>query len=674
MSQNITDAYELGVYEDEDEDDEDDDAPSNPSTEPPLAALIDLRLSRRAALTGLAATAAAGALGSGFLTAVGRAMAGTSSLAFREVAHGMTTGVQTAPGYSAQVLIRWGDAVAPGAPAFDIANQSAAAQETQFGYNNDFMAYLPLPLGSDNAENGLLCISHEYTNPHLMWPLGGKKGSYDRLSKAQMEVEMAAHGHSVIEIEKRAGAWRVVADSRYNRRFTPLGTEMRLSGPAAGHDRLKTRADPSGTRVIGTIANCAGGTTPWGTVLIAEENFQFYFRGDIETTGEARNYKRYGLDRKKGVAWARHHDRFSVEKEPNEPNRFGWIVEFDPYEPKSTPVKRTSLGRMGHEGATTVVNPDGTLSVYCGDDSYFDYLYKFVTKGKYDPNNRAANRDLLDDGTLYVAKFSEGGMMKWLPLVYGQGPLTGKNGFKNQGDVLIETRYAADLLGATPMDRPEDVETNPVNGRTYVLLTKNEKRKKDKPHKGFGRKSNAPTNVVNTRMKNSHGQIIELIPPTVNGKADHAASEYRWEFFLMGGDPKNPKDKAKYHKSVTANGWLSTPDNVAFDPKGRIWLATDGQGAKQRGGYSDALYAADTTGPGRGLTRGFLTAPRGAETCGPTFTPDAKTLFLNIQGPGTDKKSGFKDASTRWPDNNPDMPPRPSLIVITKDDGGEIGS
>ncbi|MCH7544046.1 MAG: DUF839 domain-containing protein, partial [Proteobacteria bacterium] len=303
-----------------------------------------------------------------------------------------------------------------------------------------------------------------------------------------------------------------------------------------------------------------------------------------------------------------------------------------------------------------------------------DYLHKYGTKGKDDPNNRAANRDLLDDGTLYVAKFSEGGMMKWLPLVYGQGPLTGKNGFKNQGDVLIETRYAADLLGATPMDRPEDVETNPVNGRTYVLLTKNEKRKQDKPHKGFGRKSNAPTNVVNTRMQNSHGQIIELIPPTVNGKADHAASEYRWEFFLMGGDPKNPKDKAKYHKSVTANGWLSTPDNVAFDPKGRIWLATDGQGAKQRGGYSDALYAADTTGPGRGLTRGFLTAPRGAETCGPTFTPDAKTLFLNIQGPGTDKKSGFKDASTRWPDNNPDMPPRPSLIVITKDDGGEIGS
>ncbi len=315
MSQDIKGPYEFGVYEDED--DEDDDAPSNPSTEPPLAALIELRLSRRAALTGLAATAAAGALGSSFLTRMGRAMAGTSSLAFEEVAHDMTTGVQTAPGYSAQVLIRWGDKVTAGAPAFDVANQSAAAQEKQFGYNNDFMAYMPLPFGSDNAENGLLCVNHEYTNPHLMWPLDAKKGSFDRLTKAQVEVEMAAHGHSVIEIEKRAGAWRVVADSRYNRRFTPLGTEMRLSGPAAGHDRLKTRADPSGTKVIGTLNNCAGGTTPWGSVLIAEENFHYYFRGDIEKTGETRNYKRYGLGRRKRWGWSRYHDRFNMEKEPN---------------------------------------------------------------------------------------------------------------------------------------------------------------------------------------------------------------------------------------------------------------------------------------------------------------------------------------------------------------------
>ena len=659
MSQNITDAYELGVYEDEDEDDEDDDAPSNPSTEPPLAALIDLRLSRRAALTGLAATAAAGALGSGFLTAVGRAMAGTSSLAFREVAHGMTTGVQTAPGYSAQVLIRWGDAVAPGAPAFDIANQSAAAQETQFGYNNDFMAYLPLPLGSDNAENGLLCISHEYTNPHLMWPLGGKKGSYDRLSKAQMEVEMAAHGHSVIEIEKRAGAWRVVADSRYNRRFTPLGTEMRLSGPAAGHDRLKTRADPSGTRVIGTIANCAGGTTPWGTVLIAEENFQFYFRGDIETTGEARNYKRYGLDRKKGVAWARHHDRFSVEKEPNEPNRFGWVVEIDPYDPASTPVKRTALGRFKHEGATTVVNPDGRVTVYSGDDQRFDYLYRFVTDGRFDPGNREANRDLLDAGTLYAAKFAADGTLTWLPLVFGTGPLTAANGFHSQADVSIETRHAADLLGATPMDRPEDVETNPVSGRTYVLCTNNTKRKAGQ------------VDAANPRAKNRHGHIIELIPPGEGKAADHTATAYRWEFFLLGGNPANPQDKAMYLAEVSKDGWLSTPDNCTFDAQGRIWIATDGQ---PKSGIADSVYAADTTGPGRGLTRCFFNAPSGAEICGPTFTPDYRTLFVAIQHPGDDKGSAFETPSTRWPDFADGMPPRPSVVAITKDDGGEIGT
>ena len=323
MSRDIEDPYELGVYEELD--DEDDDVPSNPSAEPPLEELIELRLSRRAALTGLAATAAAGALGSTFLTRIGGAAAGASSLGFQELAHDMTAGVQTAPGYSAQVLIRWGDKVLADAPAFDVAKQTAAAQEKQFGYNNDFMAYMPLPLGSDNAEHGLLCVSHEYTNPHLMWPLGAKRGAYDRLSKEQMDVEMAAHGHSVIEIKKTAGTWSVVDDSRYNRRFTPLGTEMRLSGPAAGHDRLKTRADPSGTRVIGTINNCAGGTTPWGTVLIAEENFHYYFRGGVEASGEARNYQRYGLGRKKRWGWARHHDRFDIEKgaQRGQPLRLG---------------------------------------------------------------------------------------------------------------------------------------------------------------------------------------------------------------------------------------------------------------------------------------------------------------------------------------------------------------
>ncbi|MEE8505759.1 MAG: PhoX family phosphatase [Kiloniellales bacterium] len=652
------DHSELDLYEDEDG--EDDDIPSNPSAETPLAELIETRLSRRGALKGLTALGAVGAFGSAFLGALARAgAAAKSTLAFDEVAHGMEKGVRTAPGYGAQVLIRWGDKVTPDAPKFDVGAQSAAAQEKQFGYNNDFMAYMPLPAGSDDSENGLLCVSHEYTNPHLMWSVGAKKGAYERLNRDQMEVEMAAHGHSVMEVRKSGNTWRVVEDSRYNRRFTPWRTEMRLSGPAAGHERLKTSADPTGARVIGTLNNCAGGTTPWGTVLIAEENFHYYFRGDIEKTPEARNYKRYGIDKKRRWAWAKHHDRFDVAKEPNEANRFGWVVEIDPYDPASTPVKRTALGRFKHECATTVVNPNGTVAVYSGDDQRFDYLYKFVTSGKLDPANPAANRDLLDSGTLYAAKFAADGTMSWLPLVHGQGPLTAENGFNSQADVTIETRHAADLLGATPMDRPEDVDTNPVNGRTYVMCTNNTKRKPEQ------------VDAANPRAKNRHGHVIELIPPTVDGKADHAAGTYRWEFFLLGGDPRVPKHGAKYLAEVSENGWLSTPDNCTFDARGRIWITTDGQ---PKSGIADSVYGADTEGPGRGLTRCFFNSPTGAEICGPTFTPDNKTLFVAIQHPGDDKGSTFAEPSTRWPDFAGGMPPRPSVVAITKDDGGVIGT
>jgi secreted PhoX family phosphatase len=654
MTQPLSDTGRHEAY-----DGEDDDIPSNPCVETPLSDLIEARLSRRSALKGLTAIGALGAFGSAFLGGLARAGAAGSSLTFAEVAHGMEAGVRTAAGYSAQVLVRWGDKVTGDAPKFDVAGQSAEAQEKQFGYNNDFMAFMPLPAGSRSSERGLLCVSHEYTNPHLMWPTGGKKGVYERLSKAQMEVEMAAHGHSVLEVEKRGNAWRVVEDSRYNRRFTPWRTEMRLSGPAAGHARLKTSADPSGTKVIGTLNNCAGGTTPWGTVLIAEENFHYYFRGDIEKTGEARNYKRYGIDKKRRWAWAKHHDRFDVEKEPNEANRFGWVVEIDPYDPASTPVKRTALGRFKHECATTAVNPDGTVAVYSGDDQRFDCLYKFVTAGKVDPNDPAANRDLLDSGTLYAAKFEADGTMRWLPLVFGAGKLTPENGFHSQADVAIETRYAADLLGATPMDRPEDVETNPVTGRTYVMCTNNTKRKADQ------------VNAANPRAKNKHGHVIELIPPMVDGKADHAAGTYRWEFFLLGGDPGNPEHGAMYLAEVSKDGWLSTPDNCTFDARGRIWITTDGQ---PKSGIADSVYAADTQGPGRGLTRCFFNAPTGAEICGPAFTPDHKTLFLAIQHPGDDKGSAFEAPSTRWPDFAEGMPPRPSVVAVTKDDGGEIGT
>ena len=650
--------------------------PTNTSKERTLSDIIEARLSRRTTMKGMAAFTAVSAFGASLFGRAAPAKAAKSTLTFKEIPHSIPPpkGLQISPGYETQILMRWGDPVTGDAPKFDPNNQSVAAQEKQWGFNNDFMAYMPLPLGSQNSEHGLLCVSFEYTGPHLMFPgYKTRKGAHAKVTKEQSDIEMAAHGAGIIEIKHVGGKWQFVEGSRYNRRISFLSTPMDISGPAAGHDRLKTSADPTGRRVIGTCNNCAGGQTPWGTVLYAEENFQDYFRGDRKNTPkEARNYKRYGVPKKK-YAFGKYHDRLNIDKEPNEPNRFGWVVEVDPYDPNSIPVKRTALGRARHECASTVVNPDGTVTIYSGDDNRFDYLYKFVTDGRYIPNNRAANRNLLDSGTLYVAKFFEGGIMRWLPLVYGSGPLTEKNDFHSQGDVVIETRRAADLLGATPMDRPEDVGTNPVNGRTYVMLTNNTKRKQ------------GDLNVASPRANNKHGQIIELIPPAVKGKpkmgftdtwpalivADHAALEYRWNFFLMGGDPGKAESGAKYHPDTSKTTWMSSPDNVAFDNLGRVWIVTDGQ---IKHGFADSIYAVDPDGPARGLLRRLFNSPKGAEICGPTFTPDNRTLFVNIQHPGEEKKSTFDKPSTRWPDFKDGMPPRPSLVVITKKDGGVIGT
>ena len=621
------------------------------------------RYSRREALRGLSAVAALATLApTGLITVRSARAQGAPPLAFEEVPHGNAETHAVPQGYEAQTLIRWGDPVEKGAPAFDPLKQTAAAQARQWGYNNDYVGWMPLPSGSNSAGHGLLCVNFEYTDTSMMFP-GVKAGEPDGVSKDQVDVELAAHGHGIVEIRRddATSAWSVVKDSPFNRRITTLATECRISGPAAGHDRLKTNSDPTGTKVVGTLNNCAGGKTPWGTVLIAEENFQIYFAGgDIDKSPEARNLKRYGIKSTSEYAWSRFYERFDVAKDPHESNKFGWMVEIDPYDPTSVPVKRTALGRFRHEGATTVLNKDGRVVAYSGDDERFDYIYKFVTDGRYDANDKASSRDLLDKGTLFVAKFHDDGRLTWMPLVWGQGPLTAANDFASQADVLIETRRAADLLGATPMDRPEDVETNPVTGIVYVNLTYNDKRKPEQVDK------------INPRGPNMHGHIIELIPPGGRGAdRDHAALEYRWEIFLLAGDPKKPEDGAKYHPEVSDNGWFSAPDNLAFDRQGRIWIATDGF---PRFGIADGAYVAETEGPRRALTRQFYRTPIGAELCGPEFNTDDTAYFAAVQHPGDVKGATFDNPVTRWPDFQPGMPPRPSVQVIVKKGGGVVGS
>ncbi|MDJ0520678.1 MAG: PhoX family phosphatase [Planctomycetota bacterium] len=563
---------------------------------------------------------------------------------------------RVAKGHSAQVLMRWGDPVLEGAPPFDPARVTAEAQARQFGTSNDFTAFMPLPRGSDRSDHGLLCVNHESASARFMWPGETKRGSK---RSERIAAEMAAHGHSVIEVRREAGAWKVVPDSRYARRITAT-TPIRLAGPVRGHRRVRTAADPKGELVLGSLCNCAGGTTPWGTVLIAEENFENYFRLPAEYQGPERdNLTALTFEETPPFRWYRADERFDVGKEPREPNRFGWVVELDPYDPDATPVKRTALGRFKHEGATVVVNGDGRVVVYSGDDEVFQYLYRFVSSGRHDPEGREANRDLLDSGTLYVARLQASGRVDWLPLVWGTGPLTPANGFADAGDVLIESRRAARLLGATPLDRPEDVEVDPRTGRIYVMLTNNVLR------------TPAQIDGPNPRAFNAEGQILEIAPPAFSGpRADdsvpghHGAPTSRWNLFMLGGDP--------------AKGRPANPDNAVFDPRGRLWIATD-QGSNQaRRGVPDGLWACETRGPERGRARLLYACPRGAEMCGPSFTPDGRTLFVAVQHPGQGRRAdgsaaSFARPATRWPDFAAQRPARCAVVAITRDDGGVVG-
>ncbi len=669
----------------------------NPTETPTMGEIIAARFSRRGFLKGsMAATAISATVSPAAMLAARGAAAqtGGSAFDFAEVAAGVDADHHVAEGYDAQVLLRWGDPVFADAPAFDPLNQSEAAQERQFGYNNDFVGFVPI---EGSSTHGMLVVNHEYTNEHLMFPgivtvtqaadpgvapdeetaeAGEETATEAELAPAEPAepevvvapadaaragVEMAAHGGTVIEIRREDGRWTPVLDGARNRRITAK-TPMEVTGPAAGHARMQTAADPTGREVLGTINNCAGGVTPWGTYVMAEENFHGYFMGTLpEGHAETANYERYGVPGG-SYEWGRFHDRFDLAKEPNEPNRFGWVVEVDVNDPASTPRKRTALGRFKHEGAESIVAPDGRVVFYLGDDERFDYVYKFVTEGTFDPENRDANMDLLDAGTLYVARFDADGNVAWLPLVHGEGPLTAENGFDSQADVLIETRRAADFMGATPMDRPEDIEPNGANGRVYVMLTNNTDR--------------AQANAANPRIDNAFGHIVEI----AEDGGDFAATTGTWEILVQCGDPSVAEVGATFSTETSADGWFGMPDNCAVDSDGRLWVSTDGNSPAATG-RTDGLWAMDTEGAARGTSKLFYRVPIGAEMCGPCPTPDLATFFVAVQHPGDGgedweefgRPSYYEDLSTRWPDFDEAMPVRPSVVAITRQGGGRIG-
>jgi len=611
-----------------------------------LSSLIDARLTRRGVLGGLAGAYGLAVTACQSKSEVDVAQPIDSAFNFKEISRGIDETHHVAEGHQADILIRWGDPLFDDSPEFDPYAQTAEAQRKQFGYNNDFIGFVPLSDG-----RGLLCVNHEYTIRNLMLP-GIVKDEVH--TKEQCLIELAAHGGSILEIVQNTdGQWRPVIGSTYNRRITGDTTPMEVTGPASGHKRLQTPKDPTGTIVAGTLNNCAGGITPWGTYLMAEENFNAYFIGDLPTGHlESENHKRYGVPAG-WYEWGLHFDRFDISKTPNEPNRYGWIVEVDPMDPTSRPKKRTALGRFKHEGAETVIAPDGRLVIYMGDDQRFDYLYKFVSNDKVDLTDPTANSDLLDGGILYVAKFFEKGVLDWMPLIHGQGPLTPKNGFQSQADVLIEARRAADLLGATPMDRPEDVEPDPKTGRVWVMLTNNSRREA------------GDENPANPRAKNVSGHIIEITEP--NGDFTSTVSE--WDIIVRCGDPKDVS--TTWNPSTSENGWFGSPDNCAVDADGRVWIATDGN---DRTGAADGLWALDTDGAARGTGRAFFRVPIDAELCGPRFTEDGKTLFIAVQHPGDGDDASFENPTTRWPDFKAGMPPRPAVMSIRSINGMKIGS
>ncbi len=617
--------------------------------EPEFNQFVEAAMSRRRFLQ---VTGAAGTVGffasSSISQAIAKSLPSQSNLlGFEGIAISTADNIEVPSGYQADVLISWGDAVVKGAPEF-AQNNNAAAQAMQFGDNNDGMSFFPI-----SEQRAVLVVNNEYTNNEYLYPHQGEHITADDALKAQ-----AAHGVSIVELSKLDGKWQVNVEGRLNRRIT-ANTEMDISGVAAGHPQLKTKADPSGKRVLGTFNNCANGQTPWGTYLTCEENFNGYFANTAETElGDT--YARYGLNNTdRGYDWYKHQARFDMAKEPNEPHRHGWVVEIDPMNPNSTPKKRTALGRFKHENAALTINSDGHVVVYLGDDERGEHLYKFVSKNQYRPG-ADSNRDLLEEGTLYVAKFTgtEGelkGQGQWLELTWGKNGLTPENGFPDQASVLIFARLAATQVGATTMDRPEWVAVHPDNQSVFCTLTNNK-------HRGV--KESQPLNVVNPRETNPYGHIVRWRP----SQGNHRSDSFEWDIYVLAGNPEvHPTSLMAGSHNIHKDNMFNSPDGIGFDKAGRLWIQTDGKYSNEgdfAGMGNNQMLCSD---PNTGEIRRFLTGPIACEITGLTFSPDYKTMFVGVQHPGEDL------APSHFPQGGNAIP-RSSVIMITRKDGGIIGA
>lgn len=677
----------------------------NPSRNPDFASVVAAAQSRRGFLKSGAGAAALGFLGVPALSPAPARAAGLGasvSLGFSSVSNIGNDTVVVPPGYDVKVLYAWGDPIGKaglpaGTPAWSgDASETAAEQELQSGAHHDGMHFFPFPARGAGATaglsnvRGLLVMNHEYVDQGLLFNDGMANWNLDKIRKSQ-----AAHGVSVVEVQRNALGWQVVRPSAYARRIT-VNTPVKFSGPAV---------NVTGPTGFGTLNNCAHGYTPWGTYLTCEENWNGYF--GARTTDAAGNpvndtsYVPTALDNRYGVNaagfgynWHHHDPRFDLKSAAGgqaETQRFGWVVEIDPFNPAATPVKRTALGRIKHEGAEYTYAADGRIVVYMGDDQAGEYIYKFVTRNKYSPTNRAANLNLLDEGTLYVARFDAGaaagdgmGSGAWLPLTLDNPTLAAA--FATLGDLLVNTRRAGDLVGATRMDRPEWIAVNPTApGEVYCTLTNNSAR-------GNASSNTPAADDANPRTPNRYGHIIRW----QEAGGDPAATSFDWDLFVLAGDPTLPANAGTPQTGNINGDFFGSPDGLWFDKAGRLWIQTDistsalgtGSGA---GGYinmpNNMMLAANTV---TGEIRRFLTGPKGCEVTGVIMTPDRKTMFVNIQHPGEGASDNSNPADPLYPNKVSAWPssqgygfqgpvgddktrPRSGTVVITRLDGGVIG-
>ena len=733
----------------------------NSSGNPTFDSVLTTRLSRRDMLGGATGAAALAVIGGGMATAA-TAQDNPSGLPqrklklnFNPVAKSLEDAVTLPRGYSYDVLYALGDPISRNVGDFaNDGSDEAWSFAFRAGDHHDGMYFFGLGKTGrcdwQVSARGLLCLNHEAITPAYLHPSGQTIVNGARAVAEEVKREFYVHGVSVIEIARehqrkhghwsasfrkfmrpgrRSVEWDYEQSSRYNRRIHTL-TPMKLSGPAARSKYLITKYSPDGSATRGTVNNCANGHTPWGTYITCEENFAGYFRRTAaidnpkRTAKEVAAFARYGVAGAGRELWAtvtpdtddNLYGRWNAEKlgvsvdgsddYRNVANTYGWVVEIDPFDPGSTPRKRTAMGRFGHEGAELgPVKAGEPLVFYMGDDSRNEYIYKFVTLRTWDPRDAGggikAGDKYLDAGTLYVAKFLADGSGQWIELTFGKngiGPGNPVYSFADAADMLTNLRFAADAVGATKMDRPEWGAVHPGNGEVYFTLTNN----------AAAQRPIGAVNAANPRFYNDkritgqdqkgnpNGHVIRFAEG--GGYAD--ALSFDWDVYLFGA--RASADSATVNlSSLTDANDFSSPDGQWFSraKPGLLWLQTDdgaftdvtncmmlaalpgkaGDGAPRTitnvdGAASSTVTTYVGSSGGEQKLRRFLVGPKECELTGIAETPDGKALFVNIQHPGENTAPNYATGAfgSHWPDGGVARP-RSATIVITRDDGGAIG-